>query len=131
MPSIAACTSPNFARKAGQVAGLPVLAFVADFQVGEELPFQRGQHFHQGHVPLDGPELRFHPAPRRLGELPLLGRLDLHEPDQPALGRDQEAGGFLARKQFERDAADHPRRLLPSPFGSGRFSLSLWERGRG
>jgi hypothetical protein len=95
-----------------QIASLPVSAFVGNLQVREELPLERRQHFDERHVALDGSELRLHKAPRRLGKPPLLGILDLKQVDQPALGRNQQAGGLLAGVQIQHDAAHDPPRVV-------------------
>ena len=94
------------------IAGFPVAAFVADFQVGEELGLQRGEHFRQRHVAFERAELRLHEAPRHFRELAVLGVFDVGQPDQPAFRRDQEARRFLSRAEIEDDAADNARRVV-------------------
>ena len=59
----------------------------------------------------DGTELRLGNAPRGLCQPAALGVLNVSQADQPALGRNEQAGRFLSRGQVEDDAAYHALRL--------------------
>ena len=98
--------------QAVDVAGLPVVAFVPDLQVGKELGLQGGEHFDQGHVAFQRAELRLHPAPGHFLELAVLGVFDFHQADQPTFRRKQKARGFLAGAKIEDHAADYARRVI-------------------
>ena len=98
--------------RATRVARLPVAAFVADLQIRGRTLARRGQQFHQRHVAFDRPELRCHAAPGRLRQLGLLGRRNLIQVDEPARGRNQQAGGLLPRTEIERQPADHAPRIV-------------------
>ena len=83
-----------------------------DFQVGQELGLQGGEHFHQRHVAFERAELRLHEAPGHFLELAVLGVFDLGQADQPTFRRNQEARRFLSRAKIEDHAADDAGRVL-------------------